>query len=117
MDVADPTFWTTSVIGFTIGTIGPYKGALLLNTFPEIILGIVSHPHALVRNGLARWQARSAKEQQGKEDDELTLANNRIMAMADPAQEGSLELMVAFEKAAEARGIKAYFHEPGSLHF
>jgi hypothetical protein len=95
------------VVGFTVGSTGDYKKDLMWYALPQLLLGAVAHPGALIR------QSRQPNEH-ASPPPSAEVANNRIMAVAKSANGGGVDLMLAFEAAAERKGLKPYFHDFGS---
>ena len=108
------------VVGFTVGTLGPYKRSLFAYALPEVVLGAASHPAALARNGMQLVRARLRNQSRTAHDpaeSDATLANNRLSAVSSSTPGVGLELLNAFEKAAEQLGRKTYFHSATIGHF
>ena len=110
----DTTVWAVCkeghVVGFTVATVSPSKKSLFFYPLPEIVRGIASKPVPVIQNSLARFRAPQTKAKLDRSMTDFRFSNNRIMAVAKSANGSGVDLMLAFERAAEQRGTKAYFH-------
>ncbi|MEM7338274.1 MAG: MupA/Atu3671 family FMN-dependent luciferase-like monooxygenase [Actinomycetota bacterium] len=97
------------LVGFTVGTVGPYKGRLLRSTWRAAIAGTLSNPASVLRP--------EEDDRPDPDDPRATdpvLANNRIMAVDDSRDGAGFALILAFEEAAAQLGTEAFFHDEGS---
>ncbi len=99
------------VIGFTVGTVGPYKRALFAAAFSQLLVGLARNPRAVLRGEDNHHEdGRELEPADSIRADDPSLANNRIMALEDIDGGGGYELLVAFERAAQGLGTEPFFH-------
>jgi len=98
------------IVGFTVATVGPYKKSLFFYALAEIVRGIARNPTPVIQKSLARFRAPQTKAKLDRSMTDFRFSNNRIMAVSKSANGSGVDLMLAFERAAEQRGTKAYFH-------
>ena len=72
--------------------------------------------HSLHEVSLVRFRAPQTKAKLDRSMTDFRFSNNRIMAVSKSANGSGVDLMLAFERAAEQRGTKAYFHEWEAQH-
>ena len=106
------------VIGFTIGSVGGCKRQLFFSALPQLLWGTLINPLPVLKHSTQRVLeaagGRPAKQPRSQAVVRPDVADNNAMALSRSIERGGLELMLAFEAAAQKQGVRAHFHEQSS---